>query len=101
MPRHKTRHNHGGLHLQGVKKMANICGVGQVAEWFKAAVLKPRVVHHVKPDFWQKSNEKSPRISRCSRIVQRFAMAHMSSHMKRAEEALERLPCPTDTKGVS
>jgi hypothetical protein len=63
--------------------MAKAVGVGQVAEWFKATVLKtPQGLRQKAPNS-RISNSFRPRIRRTKRISQRFAMAQMSAHINR------------------
>jgi hypothetical protein len=64
--------------------MAKAVGVGRVAEWFKALVLKTHAVDRKTSQKWRKSNINKPRISRCSRSVPRFAMAHNPAQTERA-----------------
>ena len=70
--------------------MARLQGVGQVAEWFKAAVLKTHTVGRQKSRFPRNSNENEPRRLRRSRIVHRFAMAHMSAQVGPARRQPDR-----------
>lgn len=59
--------------------MAKFCGMqtdGQVAEWFKAPVLKTPAQIHGKAREWLISAAKWLRTTRRSRTVLRFALAH-------------------------
>lgn len=77
--------------------MAKAVGVGQVAEWSIATVLKTPQVERSKARKPRISNENKPRITRTERTSQRFAMAQMSAHINRAGKTLARPPALTAT----
>ena len=74
--------------------MAKALGVGQVAEWFKAAVLKTQKGGAAKPRNPHISNENRPRITRTGRISKRFALAHNPAHQNGLETGLPSCPSP-------
>jgi hypothetical protein len=78
------------------QEMANFCALGQVAERLNAPVLKFRARNWPKARKPQETVEKWPRISRRSRIVHRFALAHKPAQMKRAGTRLHPHPALTD-----
>ncbi len=77
--------------------MAKAVRVGQVAEWFKATVLKTPQGQDAKPRNPRNSNSFTPRITRTERFPQRFAMAHMSAHTNWAGKSRQRPPALTAT----
>ena len=78
--------------------MASLCAVGQVAEWFKATVLK--TVPGIGLERHKSYNLAvfALRISRCSRTVPRNAMARNSAQRKQAGMRLQPHPALGATK---
>ena len=74
--------------------MAKVPGVGQVAEWFKAAVLKTLEGLGAKAQNASISNKKQPRMARNPRNAKRFAMAQMSAHKNGLETGRQSCPSP-------
>ncbi len=82
--------------------MAKTVSVGEMAEWFKATVLKTPQGHRPKAPNPRYSNKNKPRIWRTERTSQRFAMAQMSAHINQAGKSRQRPPALTATnKGGS